>query len=155
MSISKRQSMGWDNMLHLMEYRTFPERKTAYTARDERYSSVYPYLPNCWDLRFPVINAPVDSWNIETMNPALRWGGPRGPPSSQASSLCLPRTPLPPLRNIWDFGRKKVSGISPYLEGLSTESIYSKRHTQFEVHEGEVIYLWVISPNTLYSTECW
>lgn len=43
----------------------------------------------------------------------------------------------------------------PYMEGLSTESMYIKCHTQFEVHEGEVIYLWVISLNTLYSTECW
>ena len=63
-------------MLHRMEYWTFPECKTAYTARDERYSSVYPYLPNCWDLHFPVSNAPVDSWNIVRNNESssqVRW----------------------------------------------------------------------------------
>lgn len=47
-------------------------------------------------------------------------------------------------------GGKKASGISPYLEGLSVESIYSKWHTQFEVREGEVIYLWVITEYTLF-----
>lgn len=57
------------------------------------------------------------------------------------SPSSLPSLSATTQRGLGRGGGKKASGISPSLEGLSPESIYSKWHTQFEVHEGEVIHL--------------
>lgn len=119
-------------MFHLMEYWTCPECKTAYGAL----------------LRETV--------KIQLSTSHLSWGDPQAPPSLPTSScFCLPQTRLPPLGNTQDFEGEGKSGISPIHGRVKPwVNVQQMPHPVWGPW-GEVIYLWVISLNTLYSTECW
>ena len=98
------------------------------------------------------------SWNIELVlnvklptehhcekrqksSPPERWSPSTTITPHQQLFLAFRRHVCHHMETLKTLEGKERAESPPYMEGLSPESIYSKRHTQFEVHEGEVIYL--------------